>query len=203
MATHSNFLLLGGAVFPLCCLTGSWNSNTLATWCEELTHWKRPWCWERLKVGGEGDNRGWDGWMASSTWWTWVWVISGSWWWTGKPGVLPSMGSQRVGHTEWLNRTEPTPIFLPGKFHGQMSLGELQSIGLHRIGHSATNTFTWSEISSLYKHSEKSRVNYVWISRGSAKNLKRMSSGRDQHWLVCGPARQQWYGQWTSSVDNL
>ena len=76
----------------------SWNSNTLASWWEELTHLKRPWCWERLKVGGEGDNRGWDGWMASPMWWTWVWVGSGSWWWTGKPGVLQSMGSQRVGH---------------------------------------------------------------------------------------------------------
>ena len=74
----------------------SWRSNTLATWCEELTHLKRPWCWERLKVGGEGDNRGWDGWMASLTQWTWVWVNSGSWWSTGKPGVLQSMGSQRV-----------------------------------------------------------------------------------------------------------
>ena len=72
------------------------NSNTLATWCEELTHWKRPWCWERLKVGGEGDDRGWDGWMASLTRWTWVWVSSGSWWWTGRPGVLQPMGSQRV-----------------------------------------------------------------------------------------------------------
>ena len=50
----------------------SWNSNTLATWCEELTHWKRPGCWERLKVGGERDDRGWDGWMASPTQWTWV-----------------------------------------------------------------------------------------------------------------------------------
>ena len=55
----------------------SWNSNTLATWCKELTHWKRPWCWERLRVGGEGDDRGWDGWMASLTQWTWVWVDSG------------------------------------------------------------------------------------------------------------------------------
>ena len=62
--------------------------NTLATWCEELTHWKRPWCWERLKAGGEGDDRGWDGWMASLIRWTWVWVNSGSWWWTGRPGVL-------------------------------------------------------------------------------------------------------------------
>ena len=69
----------------------SWNYNTLATWSEELTHWKRPWCWESLKVG-EGDNRGWDGWMASPTQWTWVWVNSGSWWWTGRPGVLQSMG---------------------------------------------------------------------------------------------------------------
>ena len=74
----------------------SWSSSTLATWCEELTHLKRPWCWERLKVGGEGDNGGWDGWMASLTQWTWVWVSSGSCWWTGKPGVLESMGSQRV-----------------------------------------------------------------------------------------------------------
>ena len=65
---------------------------------KELTHWKRPWCWERLKVGGEGDNRGWDGWLVPPIWWTWVWVSSGSWWWTGKPGVLQSMGSQRVGH---------------------------------------------------------------------------------------------------------
>ena len=50
----------------------------LATWCEELTHWKRPWCWERLKAEGEGDNRGWDGWMASPTWWTWVWASLGT-----------------------------------------------------------------------------------------------------------------------------
>ena len=86
----------------------SWNSNTLATWCEELTHLKRSWCWERLKVGGEGDDRGWDSWMASLIWWKWVWVGSRSWWWTGKPGRLPSMGLQRVGHdraTE-LNWTE-------------------------------------------------------------------------------------------------
>ena len=74
----------------------NWNSNTLATWFEELTHWRRPWCWERLKAGGERGDRGWDGWVASLTQWTWVWVSSGSWWWTGRPGVLQSMGSQRV-----------------------------------------------------------------------------------------------------------
>ena len=79
------------------------------TWCEALTHWKRAWCWERLKSEGEGDNRGWDGWMASLTWWTWVWASSGSWWWTGKPGMLQSMGSQRVRHN-WV--TEQPVIFL-------------------------------------------------------------------------------------------
>ena len=85
----------------------SWNSNTLATWCEKLTHWRRPKCWERLKVGGEGEDRGWEGCMASLTQQTWVWVDSGSWWWTGKPGVLQSMGSQRVlDMTEQLNWTE-------------------------------------------------------------------------------------------------
>ena len=68
------------------------------TWCKELTHLKRPWCWERLRAGGEGDDRRWDGWMASPTQWTWVWVNSGSWWWTGRPDVQHSMGSQRVGH---------------------------------------------------------------------------------------------------------
>ena len=65
----------------------------LATWCKELTHWKTSWCWERLKAEEEGDDRGWDGWRASLTRWTWVWASSRSWWWTGKPGVLQSMGS--------------------------------------------------------------------------------------------------------------
>ena len=74
--------------------------TTLATWCEELTHVKRPWCWERLRAGGEGGDRGWDGWMASLTQWTWVWVDSRSWWWTGRPGVLQFVGLQRVRH-DW------------------------------------------------------------------------------------------------------
>ena len=72
----------------------SWSSNTLATWCQEPTHWKRPWCWERLKKGGEGDDRGWEGWMASLTSWTGIWARSGSWWWTEKPGVLQSMDAK-------------------------------------------------------------------------------------------------------------
>ena len=87
----------------------SWNSNTLATWCKELTHLKRPQCWERLRAGGEGDDRGWDGWMASLTQWTWVWADSGSWWWTGRPGVLQSLGSQRVGN-DWANELNWTDL---------------------------------------------------------------------------------------------
>ena len=79
----------------------SWNSNTLATSCEDLTHWKRPWWWEGLGAGGEGDDRGWDGWMALLTQWTWVWVDSRSWWWTGRPGILQFIGSQSVGH-DWM-----------------------------------------------------------------------------------------------------
>ena len=78
----------------------SWNSNMLATWCEELTHWERPWCWERLKVGGEGriENEmvGWHHQLNGC-----VWVNSGCWWWTGRPGVLQSMGSQIVGYN-WM-----------------------------------------------------------------------------------------------------
>ena len=110
----------------------------------KLTHWQRLWCWEGLGAGGEGDARGWDGWMASLTRWMWVWVNSGSWWWTGRPGLLRFMGSQRVGH-DWATELNvnlhvclyifkgkypvyrrrqwhPTPVLLPGKSHGQRSL---------------------------------------------------------------------------------
>ena len=95
----------------------SWSTKTLATWCEELTRWKRPWCWERLKAGGEGDDRGWDGWMASLTQWTWVWVNSRSWWWTGRPGVLQSM---------WLQ--------------------VLQSMGLQRVNQDWATELKWTEM---------------------------------------------------------
>ena len=89
----------------------SWNSKTLATSCEELTHWRRPWCWKGLGAGGEGDDRGWDGWMASPTRWTWVWVNSESWWWTGRPGVLRFMESQRVGYN-WVTELNWTELML-------------------------------------------------------------------------------------------
>ena len=90
--------------------------NTLATWCKELTHWKRPWCWETLKARGEGDDSWWDGWMASLTQWTRVWVNSGSWWWTGRPGLLQSMGLQRVPvirHMSWWKCTALLDVQIP------------------------------------------------------------------------------------------
>ena len=118
----------------------SWNSSTLATWCEQLTHWKRPWFWDGLGAEGEGDDRGWDGWMASPTQWTWVWINSGSWWWTGRPSVLQFMGSQRVGHdwatelTDW-----PTPVSWPREFHGLYS----------PWGHKESDTTKWLSLTSL------------------------------------------------------
>ena len=79
----------------------------LATWFEESTHWKRCWWWERLKAGGESDDRGWDGWMASPAQWTWVWVNSGSWWWARRPGMLQSMESLRV-RDDWVTELNLT-----------------------------------------------------------------------------------------------
>ena len=78
----------------------------LAISCEELTHWKSLWCWEGLGAGGKGDDRGWDGWMASLTWWMWVWVNSGSWWWTGSLACCDSWGCKKLDTTEWLNWTD-------------------------------------------------------------------------------------------------
>ena len=100
----------------------SWNCNTLATWCKELAHLKRPWCWERLRAGGEGDDRGWDSWMTSPTQWTWVQVNSESWCWMGRPGVLWFMGSQRVGHNwatelNWIECSRPRFNSWFGKIH--------------------------------------------------------------------------------------
>ena len=102
-ARRSNHSILK-EISPGCSLEGLMLKLKLqyfTTWCEELTHWKRPWCWEGLKAE-EGDDRGWDGWMASPTWWTWVWVNSGSWWWTGKSGMLQSIVTKSwTGLSNW------------------------------------------------------------------------------------------------------
>jgi len=106
---------------PKCLSTDEWISKMLynpykefySAWKKELSfdiyYNKRLWCWEGLGAGREGDDRGWDGWMASLTRWTWVLVNSGSWWWTGRPGVLWFMGSQRVGH-DWVTELNWTEV---------------------------------------------------------------------------------------------
>ena len=101
---------------------------------------KNPWCWERLKAGGEGDNRGWDGWMALLTQRTWVWVNSGSWWWTGKPGVLQSMGSQRVRHDR---ETELNWSFV--KHHVPWRCDAKSSASLYTSGNWISETEFWVE----------------------------------------------------------
>ena len=108
------------------------------------THWKRPWCWERLGAGGEGDDRGWDGWMASPTRWAWVWVNSGSWWWTGRPGVLRFTGSQRVRHdwatelnwTDTLSATAPPVRIWRKKLRLRWGLGDV-------LLHTEPRSFPW------------------------------------------------------------
>ena len=102
---------------------------TLAIGCEELTHWKRPWCWERLKSRGEGDNRGWVVWMASPAGWTWVWASYRCCWWTGKPGMLQTVGLQRVGHN-WATELKlcldfPTIKYLKPKFIFLVNLSQI------------------------------------------------------------------------------
>ena len=100
---------------------------------------------KRLKMGGEGVNRGWDGWMASPTWWTSVWVSSKSRWWTGKPGVLQFLGSQRVGH-DWvteLNWTDSEQK-APGSHSSMDSWVMLQTMGLQRVRHDWATELNWS-----------------------------------------------------------
>ena len=87
-------------------------AETPVLWPPHAKSWLigKDWCWEGLGAGGEGDDRGWDDWMASPTQWMWVWVNSGSWWWTGRPGVLRFMGSQKVGH-DWATELNWTEVF--------------------------------------------------------------------------------------------
>ena len=120
----------------------SWNSNTLATSCEELTLWKRPWCWEGLGAGGAGDDRGWDGWMASRTWLTWVWVNSGTWWWTGRPGVLRFMGPQGVRH-DWVTELNWTEVELITLTYSMLSLALISVIQTMIFCHNFVFAYTF------------------------------------------------------------
>ena len=104
IARRSNQSILK-EISPGCLFIGRTDAEaeTPIPWPPHVKSWligKKPWCWEGLGAGGEGDDREWDGWMASPTQWTWVWVNSRSWWWTGRPGMLRFMGSQRVRH-DW------------------------------------------------------------------------------------------------------
>ena len=150
----------------------SWNSNTLATWGEELTHLKRPWCWERLRTG-EGDDRGWDGWMASPTQWRWVWVNSRSWWWTGRPGVLLFMGLQRV-RLYWV--TEPYMKYLTyvcahtctyrhtyRGFSGERFYSLCQGNPWYDLGLCVRRTLQY--ILSWYRHDIVELLCYLWKKR--------------------------------------
>ena len=110
MARRSNQSILK-EMSPGCSLERmmlSWNSNTLATSCEKLTHWKRLWCWEGLGAGGEGDDRGWDGWMASLTRWAWFEWTPGVGDGQGGLACCDSWGRKESDTTEWLNWTEHT-----------------------------------------------------------------------------------------------
>ena len=98
----------------------SWNSNTLAIWFEELSHWRRPWCWERLKVGGEGDDSGWDGCMASPSWWTWVWASLEIGDGQGSLACCSPWGCKELDKIAWLNWTVLS-IWKDAQHH--MSLG--------------------------------------------------------------------------------
>ena len=130
------------------------------TWCKELTHWTRHWCWERLKAGEEGDDRGWDGWLASPIQWTGVWASSRSWWWTGKPGMLQSMGSQRVGH-DWVNELNWTEVTNPLIIITALNLGvnepasSFQQTNIHQVlnweGKKTTKktTLSWNSLKRM------------------------------------------------------
>ena len=158
----------------------SWSSNTLATWCEELIHWKRPWCWERLRAGGEGGNREWDGWMASLTQWTWVWASSGRWWWTGKPG-MQSMGLQRVGH-HWVTEQQQQQrncACLEQPLAGNQELGCLLS--------SWNDTFLFLSVSSptLLTHCSGATKHQREVSKRPQTHTRTATSN------LCSPVRGQ------------
>ena len=117
-------------ISPECWLEGlmlGWNSNTLATSCKELTHWKRPWCWEGLGAGGEGEDRGWDGWMASLTRWTLVWASSRVGDGHGSLACSSPWGCKEPDMTEWLNWTDTNrinPMKLYQKITGLITYGD-------------------------------------------------------------------------------
>ena len=137
-------------------------------WPPDVTHWERPWYLERLKTGGEGDNRGWDGWMASPTQWTWVWASSGNWWWTGKPGVLQSMGSQRFGYDwatdlNWMRTRVPLVVQLVKNSPAVQEYAVMQQTWIQFLGLEDCldkKMATHSSILAWKSHGQRSLVDY-------------------------------------------
>ena len=165
----------------------SWSSNTLSTWWEVLTQLKRPWCWERLKAGGEGDDRGWDDWMASLTQWTWVWVSSGSWSSTGKAGMMQSMGSQRVGHN-WATELNWTD----GLSCGHVWLWKLNC----KEGRMLKNWYLWTVVL-------KKTLRVPWIARRSKQSiLREINLGYSLEGLML-KLRFQYFGHLMWTADSL
>ena len=123
-----------------------WSSNTLATWCEQLTHWKRSWCWDRLKAEGEEANRGWDGWMASPIQWTLTWANSGRWWGTGKTGV--PRGHKESDTTWWLNKIFFWWVWLKFLFY-HFYLFKDPALGFIDLSSSSSSFFNLSFIYAL------------------------------------------------------
>ena len=146
-----------------------------------LTHWKIPWFWEWLGAGEEGDDRGWDVWIAPQTQWMWVWVNSRSWWWTGRPGMLQFMGLQRVGH-DWLSELNWAEGTFRGSLVAQMvrslpamwetwvwSLGWEDSLGKEMATHSSVLAWKipWAEKPSRLQSTRSQRV---WVAKNWVAN---------------------------------
>ena len=105
------------------------------TECEQTTHWKSPWCWERLRTEGEEGVRGWDGWIASLMQWTWTWANSGRWWGTERPGMLQSMGSQRVGHNWVVEQQQEQNVWMLGGKVTKIQKSSLSKCQLMNVPH--------------------------------------------------------------------
>ena len=114
----------------------SWSSSTLVTWCEDPTHWNGLWCWERLKAGGEGDDRGWEGWMASPTQWTWVWACSGSWWWKRRLVCCSPSGLKELDRTSCSFLFYELFVYINGRFSLCFSYGLFSCFLCMRSSHS-------------------------------------------------------------------
>ena len=140
------------------------SSNTLATQCKELIHWKIPWWWERLRAGEERGNRGWNGWMASLTHWTWVWANSGRWWSTGNLVVPQSTRSQRIGHN-WA--TEQQPLYFNYLLQPTLTL----EFCFHAAFHSKASTFFFAVYLVLSKWKPYNDLSHTPPSCNSCKYL--------------------------------